>query len=144
MMIDFKFDALSIQVSLHGEPPEVWLVEKLSGSLYWWVELLCQPYIESATTLSDKRKKIREKGKKTGKEKAGKKKKGEKRQGKREKSRENGKKRGKRKKERRKRERRKKKEQVIKRRSKKKEEKILYTMALLYKQGFRSAQVLQQ
>ena len=29
----------SIQVSLHREPPEVGLLEKLSGSLYWWVEL---------------------------------------------------------------------------------------------------------
>ena len=25
----------------------------LIGSLYWWVELACQPYIESATALSD-------------------------------------------------------------------------------------------
>ena len=31
-----------IQVSLHREPPEVGLVEKLTGSLYWWVEL-CVP-----------------------------------------------------------------------------------------------------
>ena len=39
-MIDFKFDALyRQQVSLHREPPEVMLVEKLSGSLYLWVEL---------------------------------------------------------------------------------------------------------
>ena len=29
----------SIQVSHHREPPEVGLVVKLSGSLYWWVEL---------------------------------------------------------------------------------------------------------
>ena len=29
----------STQVSLHREPPEVGLVEKLSGTLYWWVEL---------------------------------------------------------------------------------------------------------
>ena len=36
MMEDFKFDAL------HREPPEVRLVEKLSGSLYWLVEL-CVP-----------------------------------------------------------------------------------------------------
>ena len=28
----------SIQVSLHKEPPEVGLVKKLTGSLYWWVE----------------------------------------------------------------------------------------------------------
>ena len=34
MMVDFKFDAL--QVCLHREPPEVGLVEKLTGSLYWW------------------------------------------------------------------------------------------------------------
>ena len=25
-----------MQVSLHREPPEVGLVEKVSGSLYWW------------------------------------------------------------------------------------------------------------
>ena len=31
VMVDFKFDA-------HREPPEVGLVEKLTGSLYWWVE----------------------------------------------------------------------------------------------------------
>ena len=29
----------SIQVSLHRDPPEVGLVEKLSWHLYWWVEL---------------------------------------------------------------------------------------------------------
>ena len=27
-----------MQVSLHREPPEVGLVEKLTRSLYWWVE----------------------------------------------------------------------------------------------------------
>ena len=32
MMVDFKFD------TLYREPPEVGLVEKLTGSLYWWVE----------------------------------------------------------------------------------------------------------
>ena len=37
MMVDFKCDALYVQVSLHREPPEVGLGEKLSGSLYWWV-----------------------------------------------------------------------------------------------------------
>ena len=26
----------NLKVSLHREPPEVRLVEKLSGSLYWW------------------------------------------------------------------------------------------------------------
>ena len=26
-------------MSLHREPPEVWFIEKLSGSLYWWVKL---------------------------------------------------------------------------------------------------------
>ena len=36
-MVDFKFD-FSIQESLHREPPEVRLVEKLTGSLYWWAE----------------------------------------------------------------------------------------------------------
>ena len=36
VMVDFKFDAL--QLSLHKEPPEVGLVKKLTGSLYWWVE----------------------------------------------------------------------------------------------------------
>ena len=33
MMVD-----CSMQVSLHREPPVVGLVEKLTGSLYWWVE----------------------------------------------------------------------------------------------------------
>ena len=33
-MVDFKFDALAIQLSLHKEPPEVGLVKKLTGSLY--------------------------------------------------------------------------------------------------------------
>ena len=36
------FDALYRYVSLYREPPEVGLVEKLSGSLHWWVEL-CVP-----------------------------------------------------------------------------------------------------
>ena len=36
-MVDFKFNA--VYVSLHREPSEVGLVEKLFGSLYWWVEL---------------------------------------------------------------------------------------------------------
>ena len=34
----------SIWVSLHREHPEVGLVEKLTGSLYWWVEQ-CVPSI---------------------------------------------------------------------------------------------------
>ena len=43
---------MTIQVSLHREPPEVGLVEKLSGILCWWVEqCVCHPYIESATAL---------------------------------------------------------------------------------------------
>ena len=52
MMVDFKFDAL--QVSLHRKPPEVGLVKKLTGSLYWWGEQ-CVPtlHIESAAALSD-------------------------------------------------------------------------------------------
>ena len=33
-----------IQVSLHREPPEVGLVEQLTGNLYWWVEL-CVPIL---------------------------------------------------------------------------------------------------
>ena len=33
VMVDLKFD--SIQVNLHIWPPEVRLVEKLSGSLFW-------------------------------------------------------------------------------------------------------------
>ena len=41
MMVDFKLDAI-YQVNLHREPPEVVLVEKVSESLYWWVEL-CVP-----------------------------------------------------------------------------------------------------
>ena len=53
MMVDFKFDAL--HVCLHREPPEVGLVEKLSGRLYWWMELCANlEYIENATALSDK------------------------------------------------------------------------------------------
>ena len=40
MMIYFKYD--DIQLSLHKEPPEVGLVKKLTGSLYWWVEQ-CMP-----------------------------------------------------------------------------------------------------
>ena len=38
VMVDFKFDDLAIQVSLHREPPEVGLLKKLFGSLYWWME----------------------------------------------------------------------------------------------------------
>ena len=34
VMVDFKFDEYSIQLSLHKEPPEVGLVKKLTGSLY--------------------------------------------------------------------------------------------------------------
>ena len=45
MMVDFKFDAL--YGSLNREPPEVGLVEKVTRSLYRWVEL-CVP-----TALSD-------------------------------------------------------------------------------------------
>ena len=41
---------LYIHVSLHSEPPEVGLVEKLTGRLYWWVELCV---LESATALSN-------------------------------------------------------------------------------------------
>ena len=37
MMVESKFDAL--QVRRHRGPPEVGFVEKLSRSLYWWVEL---------------------------------------------------------------------------------------------------------
>ena len=48
VMVDFKFD-----VSLHRESTEVGLVEKVSGSLYWWVEMGAIPKIESATALSD-------------------------------------------------------------------------------------------
>ena len=40
VMVDFKFDAL-------------YIVEMLSGSLYWWVELGVPSY-KSATALSDK------------------------------------------------------------------------------------------
>ena len=44
VMVDFKFDALAIQLSLHKELPEVGLVKKLTGSLYWWVEQ-CVPIL---------------------------------------------------------------------------------------------------
>ena len=33
------------RVSLHKEPPEVGLVEKLTERLHWWVELLCVPIL---------------------------------------------------------------------------------------------------
>ena len=47
MMVDLKFDALYRQVYIESlevvsrqrKPSEVGLVEKLSGSLYWWVEM---------------------------------------------------------------------------------------------------------
>ena len=42
-IVDFKFDALYTGI-LHREPPEFGLVEKLSRSLYWWVEL-CVPFL---------------------------------------------------------------------------------------------------
>ena len=46
-MIDFKFDALcSIQLSNHREPPEVGLVEKLTGSCIGGWSCACQPCIE--------------------------------------------------------------------------------------------------
>ena len=38
LIVDFKFDALYTG-NLHREPPEFGLVEKLSRSLYWWVEV---------------------------------------------------------------------------------------------------------
>ena len=37
---------------LHREPPEVGLVERLSGSFSWWGELSV-PSIESGTAFSD-------------------------------------------------------------------------------------------
>ena len=49
VMVDFKFHAQVID----RESPEVGLVEKLSGSLYWWVEL-CVPILHrESTALSD-------------------------------------------------------------------------------------------
>ena len=45
MMVDYKFDDLYRSVFIDREPPEVGLVEKLTGKLY--ID------IESATTLSD-------------------------------------------------------------------------------------------
>ena len=50
-MVDFKFDAL--QVSLHREPPEVGLVENLTGSLYWWVEQYVPTLHRECIALSD-------------------------------------------------------------------------------------------
>ena len=38
MMVDLKFAVLH-RLSLHAKPPEVRLVERLSGSMYLWVEL---------------------------------------------------------------------------------------------------------
>ena len=52
MMVDFKFDALYRYVSLHRELPEVELVKKLPEVCIGWSST-CQPYIESATALSD-------------------------------------------------------------------------------------------
>ena len=48
-MVDFKF----VQVSLHREPPEVGLVEKLYPEICigGW-SCVYQPYIESTTALS--------------------------------------------------------------------------------------------
>ena len=40
MKVDFIFDA---QICLQRVLPEVGLVEKLTGSLYWWVELSANP-----------------------------------------------------------------------------------------------------
>ena len=45
-----------LQVSLHREPPEVGLVEKLTKICISGGNSMCQPYIESATTLSDNTK----------------------------------------------------------------------------------------
>ena len=50
MMVDFKF---SIQISRHREPSEVGLVEKLYGSLYWWVKLGVPTLIRECYALSD-------------------------------------------------------------------------------------------
>ena len=47
MMVFGRLHKLTSAIKLR---PEVALVEKLTGSLYWWVEL-CVP--ESATALSD-------------------------------------------------------------------------------------------
>ena len=55
---DFKFDALYLQVCLHREPPEVGLVEKLSGSLYKWVELCVPTVHRECTALSDNSYKV--------------------------------------------------------------------------------------
>ena len=49
VMVYFKF----IQVSLHREPSEIGLVEKLTGSLYWWVEQCVPTLHRGATALSD-------------------------------------------------------------------------------------------
>ena len=51
MMLDFKFDA--IQLSLHKEPPQVGLVKQLTEVCISGWYSTCQPYIESATALSD-------------------------------------------------------------------------------------------
>ena len=48
MMVDFKFDALAIQLSPHKEPHDVGLVKKLKLEVYigGWSSV-CQPYIVS-------------------------------------------------------------------------------------------------
>ena len=48
----------SILVSLHREPPEFELVEKLSGHFIGGWSCVCHPYIESATALSDKKQEL--------------------------------------------------------------------------------------
>ena len=39
-----------MQVSLHREPHDAMLVEKLTGSLYWSWSSMCQPYIKAVAT----------------------------------------------------------------------------------------------
>ena len=50
VFVDFKL--MLYTISLLREPPEVGLIEKLTGSLYWWVEQ-CVPTLhrESYRTL---------------------------------------------------------------------------------------------
>ena len=50
MMVDFK---LMLYTDKSREPPEVGVVGKLTGSFIGGWSSACQPYIESATALSD-------------------------------------------------------------------------------------------
>ena len=53
VMVDLKFDALYIQVSLHRKPLEVVLVESYPEVCIGGWSCVCQPYLECVTALTD-------------------------------------------------------------------------------------------